>query len=358
MYPALTVLAELGDEADAVLWVGGEKGMEADLVTRQNVPFAGIPAAGVHGVGLGRLPGNLLQLARGVSASRRILREFQPDVLFFTGGYVAVPMALMGIPLNSLLFVPDIEPGLALKTLARFSDCLAVTTPESRQYFSSKKRVVTTGYPVRFELRTWTRESGRAALNLQGDQPVLLIFGGSKGARSINQAVIRSLPDLLALAQVVHISGQLDWQEVSAAAQALPDALADRYHPFPYLHEEMGATLASADLAVSRAGASSLGEFPFFGLPAVLVPYPYAWRYQKVNADYLAERKAAVVIEDQRLQAELLPVVRDLLADQKKLSEMRRAMQALSRPHAARDIANLLRELAAQPARKGKRTLW
>lgn len=358
MYPALTVLSELGDDADAVLWVGGEKGMESDLVTRQNVPFAGIPAAGVHGVGLGRLPGNILQLARGAAASRRILREFQPDVLFFTGGYVAVPMALVGIPLNSLLFVPDIEPGLALKTLARFSDCLAVTAPESRSYFSAEKRVEVTGYPVRPDLRRWTRESGRAALNLPDDQPVLLIFGGSKGARSINQAVIGNLTGLLELAYVVHISGQLDWEEVSAAANALPEELAGRYRPFPYLHEEMGAALASADLAVSRAGASSLGELPFFGLPAVLVPYPYAWRYQKVNAQYLAECKAAVVLEDHRLHAELLLVVRELLADPQKLSVMRRAMQSLSRPNAAQDIANLLRELAARPARKGKRTLW
>ncbi len=358
MYPALTVLAELGDDADAVLWVGAEKGMEAELVSRQNIPFTAVPAAGVHGVGLRRLPGNLLQLARGASASRRILREFEPDVLFFTGGYVAVPMALMGIPHNSLLYVPDIEPGLALKTLARFSDCLAVTAPETRRFFSANKRTEVTGYPVRPELRAWNRESGRAALNLRDDLPVLLIFGGSKGARSINRAVTASLPALLDLAQVVHLSGQLDWAEIQAAAVKLPEHLVSRYHIFPYLHEEMGAALASADLVVSRAGASALGEFPAFGLPAVLVPYPYAWRYQKVNAEYLAQRGAAVVVEDHRLAEQLLPAVSTLLTNQEKLSEMRRAMQALSRPNAARDMANLLRELAALPARKGKRTPW
>lgn len=358
MYPALTVLAELGDDADAVLWVGAEKGMEAELVSRQNIPFTAVPAAGVHGVGLSRLPGNLLQLSRGASASRRILREFEPDVLFFTGGYVAVPMALMGIPFNSLLYVPDIEPGLALKTLARFSDCLAITAPETRRYFSAKKRVELTGYPVRPELRAWDRASARAALNLTDDLPVLLVFGGSKGARSINRALTVSLPALLELAQVVHLSGQLDWEDVQATAENLPEHLAGRYRPFPYLHEEMGAALASADLVVSRAGASALGELPLFGLPAVLVPYPYAWRYQKINAEYLAQRGAAVVVEDQHLAQQLLPAVSALLASQDKLSEMRRAMQALSRPNAARDIANLLRELAALPARKGKRTPW
>lgn len=358
MYPALTVLAELGGDADAVLWVGGENGMEADLVKRQNIPFTAIPAAGVHGVGLRRLPGNLLQLARGAFASQRILREFQPDVLLFTGGYVAVPMAMMAIPKMSLLYVPDIEPGLALKVLARFSDCIAVTKDESRCYIPKNKRVVLTGYPVRHQLREWTRESGKTALNLRHDQPVLLVFGGSKGAHSINQAVMANLPQLLELAQVIHLSGQLDWEEVQAVSKTLPARLTDRYHPYPYLHEKMGAAMASADLVVSRAGASSLGEFPFFGLPAVLVPYPYAWRYQKVNADYLEQRGAAVVLEDQCLQERLLPSVNDLFTNQEKLSAMRRAMQSLSCPHAARDIANLLRELAVQAARKGKRATW
>jgi UDP-N-acetylglucosamine--N-acetylmuramyl-(pentapeptide) pyrophosphoryl-undecaprenol N-acetylglucosamine transferase len=358
VYPALTVLAELGNDADDILWVGGDKGMEADLVTRQNIPFIGVPAAGVHGVGLHRLPGNLLQLARGTSASRKILQKFKPDVLLFTGGFVAVPMALMGIPVNSLLFVPDIEPGLALKTLARFSDCIAITAEESRQYFSDKKRLELTGYPVRSELRIFSRISGRATLGLREDQPVILVFGGSKGARSINQAVMKNLHKLLELTQVVHISGQLDWEEVQSASKELPGEFADRYHAFPYLHEEMGAALASSDLVVSRAGASSLGEYPLFGLPAILVPYPYAWRYQKVNAQYLERHGAARVIEDQQLTMQLLPTVKELISNQGKLSEMRRAMQSMSKPHAAKDIANLLRELADQAPRKGRKTTW
>jgi len=329
--------------------------MEAELVRRQNIPFTAIPAAGVHGVGLRRLPANLCQLARGIHASRRILREFQPDVLFFTGGYIAVPMALTGIPYNSLLFVPDIEPGLALKVLARFSDCIAVTADESRRFFSARKHVVVTGYPVRPQLHVWSRESGRAALNLHNDLPVLLVFGGSQGAHSINQAVAANLNHLLELTQVIHLSGQLDWEAIQALSGTLPAHLAVRYQPFPYLHEEMGAALASADLVISRAGASSLGEFPQFGLPAVLVPYPHAWRYQKINARYLEQRGAAVVIEDQYLMERLLPVINGLLADKEKLGGMRLAMQSLSRPQAAKDLANLLRELGVQTAKKGKR---
>ena len=111
------------------------------------------------------------------------------------------------------------------------------------------------------------------------------------------------------------------------------------------LHE-MGAALAAADLVLSRAGASTLGEYPLFGLPAVLVPYPYAWRYQKVNADFLAERNAAVILQDELLEDKLLSVLKDLLLNKNKLEAMRAAMKKLSHPNAATVIASQLFELA------------
>lgn len=320
---------------------------------RAEIPYDAIPAAGVHGVGARALPGNFAQLARGLAASRQILRRFQPEVLFFTGGYVAVPMALAGRSLPQLVYVPDIEPGLALKTLARFASRIAVTTGDSRSYFNNPSKVEVTGYPTRQELKTWDRSSAQLALGLSPEWPVLLVFGGSKGARSINRAVLGVLSQLLEEMQVVHISGQLDWAEVGAARSALPAALQARYRAFPYLHAEMGAALSAADLALSRAGASSLGEYPLFGLPAVLVPYPYAWRYQKVNADYMTSRGAALTIADAELPVKVLPLVRELMRDEPRRAAMRRAMHSLARPQAAQEIAGLLIQLSrsAQPKR-------
>jgi undecaprenyldiphospho-muramoylpentapeptide beta-N-acetylglucosaminyltransferase len=345
VYPALAVFQALNAKHKGIetLWVGGESGMETELVKRAGLPYSSIPAAGLHGVGLRALPRNLTQLARGLRASQKILHDFRPDVLFFTGGYVAGPMAFAGLRIPTLLYVPDIEPGLALKSLAYFADRIAVTTEDSQKYFARK--VVATGYPIRADLRTWTRESGRAALNLSGSDPVLLVVGGSKGARSINQALLPQLPTLLELTQVVHLSGELDWEAVEAASGRLTPAQRNRYHAYPYLHEQMGAALAAADLVIARAGASTLGEFTFFGLPAILVPYPHAWRYQKVNADYLAERGAAIVVKDELLQNEMLKVVTDLLKDASKRRAMQTAMSSLVRPNAAQAIAEQLLEL-------------
>jgi UDP-N-acetylglucosamine:LPS N-acetylglucosamine transferase len=146
---------------------------------------------------------------------------------------------------------------------------------------------------------------------------------------------------------LIHISGEPDWQTVKKAREQLPAEAAARYHAMPYLHE-MGAALAAADLVVSRAGASSLGEYPLFGLPAILVPYPHAWRYQKVNADYLTRRGAAVILQDHRLNDELLPTLNVLMENPNKLKAMRAAMFELSHPRAAEKIASTVIELAGE----------
>jgi UDP-N-acetylglucosamine--N-acetylmuramyl-(pentapeptide) pyrophosphoryl-undecaprenol N-acetylglucosamine transferase len=350
VYPALAVLDALKRLAPDLetLWVGGEGGMEEELIRREEIPFQSIPAAGVHGVGLRALPGNLTRLARGVRRSSEILRRFQPDALFFTGGYVAAPMALAGRRIPSLLYVPDIEPGMALKTLAHFSTAIAVTAEESRQFFSNGKNITVTGYPVRESLAAWTREDALRAFDLREDLPTLLVFGGSKGARSINRALLAILPALLEETQVLHISGKLDWEEVSAARESLSDSQKARYHAFDYLHEKMGAALAAADIVLSRAGASTLGEFPRFGIPAILVPYPYAWRYQKVNARYLESRGAALLLEDEALPEKLLPTLREILQNSEKRASMRQAMKEISQPRAAEEIGTLLLHIAGK----------
>jgi UDP-N-acetylglucosamine--N-acetylmuramyl-(pentapeptide) pyrophosphoryl-undecaprenol N-acetylglucosamine transferase len=117
---------------------------------------------------------------------------------------------------------------------------------------------------------------------------------------------------------------------------------------FPYLEHDMGLALAAADVVLSRSGASILGEFPYFGLPSILVPYPYAWRYQKTNADYLVSHGAAVRLEDERLHETLLPTIRSLLHDPQRLQTMKAAAKTLAQPQGAQNIARLMTELAAQ----------
>lgn len=372
MYPALAVLQAIENEIIAnrqaegefstleqaqfsALWVGSLGGMEQDLVTRVGLSFQAIPAAGVHGVGLRALPGNLVRLVRGYFHSKRIIKAFRPDVIFFTGGYVAVPMALAGMRIPMAVYVPDIEPGLALKFLAKIVDLILVTAEASRSYFSSRANVKVAGYPTRPDLKKWNRDEAMQALGLQDNLPVLFVFGGSSGARSINQAVWANLTQVLEKMQVVHITGKLDWSEsgeyMDAIQDQLPDFLRERYHPFPYLYEEMGAAFTVADLVVARAGASTLGEFPEFGLPAVLAPYPHAWRYQQVNAEYLAKAGAAKILADGELKEKLVSTVLDLISNPDQLNQMRIRMRSLAKPEAARIIGQALFDLSAGKGR-------
>lgn len=338
-----------------ILWVGSVGGMEAELVKREGLRFQAIHGGGVHGVGGRLFLANAFNLLRGLGEALRVMWDFKPQAVFVTGGYITAPVALAAwlsrVPV--MMYLPDIEPGLALRFIARLARKIAVTVDDSRQFVDGRK-VVVTGYPTRPELSNVQRASAQAQLGLDPARRTVLVTGGSRGARSLNRSVFAALGDWLKDFQVIHLSGQLDWAEAEQAHQALPVDQRAHYHAFPYLHE-MGQALAAADVVVSRAGASALGEYPLFGLPAILVPYPYAWRYQKVNADYLVSRGAARRLNDEDLATQLAPTVRNLLMDDDQLAHMRAAAKTAARPQAARQIAAEFLALAPGGVAQGVR---
>lgn len=340
---------------DSAQWryIGEPGGIEETLAARAGIPFSPVETGQIRGQAPCHILRNLARMARGARQCAALLRDYRPDVALITGGYVTVPVAWAAwrahVPL--VIYLPDLTPGLAVRLTARLATRVAVSFPEVARYFGRK--AVVTGYPVRPELLQTDKNTARFALGLAADLPVLLVFGGSRGARSINRALLDVLPDLLPRCQVVHISGQLDWPQVSQAAAALPPTLGGRYHAFAYLHDEMVQALAAADLVVARAGASTLGEFPAVGLASILVPYPYAGQHQEANAAYLAERSAALVLEDGRLATDLGPTILGLLDDPVRLAALGCAAAALARPDAALNIAGELERLAGRKGLAG-----
>lgn len=357
IYPALAAVAELrrlGVTEDDILWIGAKGEMEETLIPRAGLRLETIPAGPIVGVPLMTRARNATRLARGFGAALGHVRRFRPAALFMTGGYVAAPVAaaarLRGVPI--VVYLPDVEPGSTIRAVMPLARRVACTTDGSRAFVPPHKMVVT-GYPVRPEIRAARRLSRAEALarfELRPGRPTLFVFGGSRGARAINRALMAALPALLAEAQVIHVSGTLTWPEVEANAAALPAELRAFYRPYAYLHDEMGPAFRAADLVVARAGASMLGECPAFGLPSVLVPLTFAWRYQKVNADYLTERGAAVQLTDETLPTALLPTVRGLLSAPGCLADMAAAAAALDRPEAAADLARLILAQGARVA--------
>lgn len=362
IYPALAAVTELqalGVSADDILWIGTKGEMEETLVPKAGLRLETIPGGPIVGVPLRTRARNAMRLARGIGAASGHVRRFRPNVMFMTGGYMAAPVAVaarrQGVPI--VIYLPDVEPGSSIRFAVPMARRIACTTAGSAAFVPEEKMVVT-GYPVRPEIRaarSLSRAEALAAFDLTAGRPTLFVFGGSRGARNINRALMASLPHLLAEAQIIHVSGTLTWPEVESNATTLPEELRAYYRPYPYLHEEMGPAFRAADLVLARAGASMLGECPAFGLPAVLVPLTFAWRYQKVNADYLTQHGAAVQLIDETLAETLLPTVRSLLFNQAKLSQMAAAATALDRPNAAVELARVILAEATPTARAASR---
>ncbi len=353
MYPALAVAEAVNTSQpeSELYFVGSVDGFERPLVEKGGVVFTvydEVRAGPLHGVGVRRAARSLVDLAVGTVQAWRLIGRYQPDALLLTGGWVGFPVAvaawLRRIP--ALIYLPDIEPALSIKVLRWLATRVALTVPESTAYFREGRTVVT-GYPVRAEMAAATRTDGVVRFKLDPARHTLLVFGGSRGAQSINTALLGILPDLLADGvQVLHITGTLDHERVLGAVEAGPD---DGYHAFAYLHgADMGLAMAAADVAVSRAGASVIGEFPLFELPSVLVPYPYAWRYQKVNADWLSERGAAVHMADAAMATDLYPTLNGLFTNADRLATMRASVAALAQPGSARRVADTLAEIAQE----------
>lgn len=354
IYPALAAASELqalGVAANELLWIGTKGEMEETLVPRAGLRLETIEAGPIVGVPLSTRARNTARMARGLASANRLIRDFRPDVMLMTGGYVAAPVAVAArrsrVPV--VIYLPDVEPGSTIRFALPMAARVACTTDGSAAFVPQEKMTVT-GYPVRPEIRAalrLTREEALAQFDLRPGRKTLFVFGGSRGAQNINRALMGALPELLRDLQVIHISGTLTWPEVEANLATLPAALRDFYRPYPYLHEDMGAAFRAADLVVARAGASMLGECPAFALPAVLVPLAFAWRYQKVNADYLTDRGAAVQLTDETLAAELLPTVRGLMDDEDLLARMSAAAAAMDKPEAATDLARLILAIGA-----------
>lgn len=322
--------------------------MERVLVEESGLPFAGyqeVLAGPVHGVNPLRVAASLLRLALGAAQSLAHLRRWRPQVILLTGGWANLPVALaarpLGIPIA--IYLPDIEPGLTIRFLQRFARKVAITVEPSSAFFPPGKTTVT-GYPLQSNRLEATRADGQKHFKLDAARKTLLAFGGSRGARNINIALGENLARLLDDGlQIIHITGELDWKRCMKKVGDLREH--PRYRAFPYLHEEMGLAFAAADLALCRAGASTLAELPLYGLPAILAPYPYAWRYQKVNADYLSERGAAIRLNDEDMPKELYDTISRLINDEARLSDMRQRSKQLARADGAKRLAALLLEI-------------
>ena len=271
----------------------------------------------------------------------------RPAAVFTTGGYVAIPVLLAAAVLRipSVLWDGNVVPGRSVRLVARLATVIAVSHAETGAALA-RPRTYVTGTPIR-SLSGVDVDEARERFGTRPGERILLVFGGSQAVRRINDALAAALPRLVERVRVVHVTGDAGYAAALAAREALPAELRDRYRPAPFLHgEDMTLALAAADLAVGRAGASTLAEAAAFALPTAIVPYPHAAGHQRLNAEAFAEAGAAVLIEDEDLDAERLLEVAGLLADPARHAVMSAAARDLARPDAAVALADLVLAVA------------
>ncbi len=361
IYPALAIAGGLKDRLGAeVFYVGGTRGLESEIVPRAGLPFQGIPLAGLK---RGFSPSNLLaawKAARGLIKASALIREIRPAAVIGTGGYVCGPVvlaaALSGIP--TMIHEQNAFPGVTNRILSRFTRCVALTFGEARKYFPAGTACKVTGLPVRKEILARDRNEAREKMGLPPDGVLVLSFGGSQGARSINAAmaeVIRHFAGRKGL-YFLHVTGPAGYDGFMAEIQKgiiVPDT--GNITITSYLHD-MPSALASADLVICRAGAATLAEVTAVGLPAILIPYPYAAaNHQEYNARALEGKGAVVVIRDRDLSGGLLISQLERLASRPDLlAGMSRASRALGRPGALDDILDCVIDILDNNRKRGR----
>lgn len=355
--PALALAEELRARGHEVRFYGTPQGLEARLVPEQGYPFEALPATGLDR----SRPWTLLTAAARVLSSRaRLVREFReqgrPDVAVGFGAYVEFPLGMaaikLGVPL--VLHEQNSVPGLANKRLARHAVTVALATPAARPAFEGslgpRTQVVETGNPVRRMILEPDRAGSRARLGIAPDARVLLVFGGSKGATHLNDAVCGLRDQLLSREGLVvmHGTGERDFAEVTQRL-ALSEDERRSWRVSPYIND-MGSALAACDMVLSRAGASSIAEIAARCVPSLLVPYPFATaNHQAVNARFLVDAGGAVMLDDERLDDPVFPeTLFGMLDDPGRLATMRAHLEGLGSAQSAARLADAVEAAMAR----------
>ncbi len=360
IYPAIEVAREMARmlPQSKVLYVGTKAGMESQIVPREGLPFETVRSSGVMGKSPLVAARGLLNASMGLKDAASLLRSFKPDVVLGTGGYASGPVMLAAYTLRiaGAIQEQNAVPGKTNLFLSRFCARTFAAWEYSRKFFPKPDRVTVTGNPVRRVLLEGRGDEARAYYGIPAGSPVILVFGGSRGARTLGEAVTEMGKRGLGDAFVVLLAGTDYYKTVAMALEATPEpgiegARAGNIIIRPYEHN-MAMAYGAADLVVGRAGGITLSEVTALGLPSVVVPSPnVAGNHQEHNARALEEAGAAEVVrEDGDSAGKIADVALSLFKDRSRLSSMREASLRLGKPLAAEAIC---RELVSM-ARKGR----
>lgn len=351
IFPAVSIADEIKrrwPDAD-ILFVGAEGRMEMTKVPQAGYPIVGLPIAGLQRrltIENLKLPFKLIESLR---KARRIIRDFKPDVVIGTGGYAGAPIlyAASRMKIPTLIHESNSFAGLANKKLGKTVTKVCVAYDGMEKVFPAEK-IVKTGNPVRAGIaRSETgREGAVEKFGLDPSRPLVLVLGGSLGAREVNRAVSEMVKNLAADGiQLLWQCGKLYYEKYDAFLSSQPEEVKKSIALRSFI-EDMDAAYAAADCIVSRAGASTVSELCLVGKPAILIPSPnVAEDHQTHNARALSEKNAAILIPESEMDARLENEIRGLLKDEKRRQLLSENIKLMAKPAATSDIVDVVADL-------------
>lgn len=354
IYPALAVAAQCAaeDSASEFLYIGGQRGLESSIVPKSGLPFRAIDITGFRRKLSVDNVKTVMRFLKGVRSSKQMLKEFKPDVVVGTGGYVCGPVvyaaAKLGIP--TVIHEQNAVPGLTNKFLSKYVSTVAVSFEGSESAFSGAGRVIYTGNPRATVVHTADKRMGYKSLGLPDDSRIVLVVGGSRGAKAINETMVEMASELPKLGHLsfVYVTGESYYDSTREAIAGKLGQLPGNLKVLPYVHN-MPEVLAATSLIVNRAGASFLAEITSLGLPSILIPSPNVTNnHQEKNARMLEKAGAASVILEPELSGQrLFRSIQDIMQSRERHAGMSAASKGLGKPDSAQRLVAELQRLAS-----------
>ncbi|WP_026476373.1 undecaprenyldiphospho-muramoylpentapeptide beta-N-acetylglucosaminyltransferase [Alkaliphilus transvaalensis] len=350
IYPAIAIANKIKEEKPdtEILFIGTEKGLESDIVPKSGYPIKHIPVSylkrkiSLHNVKSAGL------LVKGLMEARRILKEFQPDLVIGTGGFVCGPVLFMAaqLKIKTMIHESNVFPGLTNRILARYVDCIALSFEEAKKYLKNHNKVIITGNPIREDFLRITEEEAALKYNKKPGLPLILVVGGSGGSVKLNNAVI----DLLTRHpknnfEILLATGKNHYSKVMELL-GKEKTILNNNRVVPYIND-MPYALKACDLIICSAGAMTITEITAAGKASILIPKAHtAENHQEYNAKALADKKAAKMIKEKDLSGETLyQNIQEIIGQSNGLKEMQKASKGEAKLKASEKIYEAINKL-------------
>ncbi|WP_129596436.1 undecaprenyldiphospho-muramoylpentapeptide beta-N-acetylglucosaminyltransferase [Anaerophilus nitritogenes] len=341
IYPAIAIANKIKEEIKGVeiLFVGTQKGLESDLVPKAGYSLKTITVSGFKRKISLDTAKSVRDLFIGIKDAIKIIKDFKPDLVIGTGGYVCGPVVFIASILNikTVIHEQNVIPGMTNKILSKFVSKIFASFEESKHYFNNNEKIVITGNPVRKDFIHIHKSKCRNSLDIKEDQFVVMAVGGSRGAEKINDTMIEVLKNFNGNKNItiIHVTGSRHYEKTIHKLKENGLKIENNIVIKEYVYD-MSKFMGVSDLIISRAGAIALAEIAAMGLPSILIPSPYVTNnHQEYNAKAIQKNGAAILLSEKTLQPkEIINLIDNLSQDDIKLKEMAYKSKLLAKPNA------------------------